>query len=944
MIRPLCFAVLLGSLVEGWSQDHLVRGTGPLDPEAELAALTVPGGFEISLFAAEPLINKPINLAVDGRGRVWVSSTVEYPYAAAKERWSDPRGTRVRDSRDAIKILEDTDGDGRADRVTDFADGLNIPTGVLPWHRPEHRDGCIAWSIPNLWYFADTDGDGRADHREVLFGPLGYEKDTHGMISSLRLGGDGWVYATHGFNNTSRIRAKDGSELELHSGNVFRFRPDASRVEIWSWGQVNPFGLAFDRRGNLYSADCHSAPVYQLLRGAVYPSFGKPHDGLGFGPSMIEHTHGSTGIAGIVFVDRGIWGEEWDDHVLIGNPVTSRVNLDRVHFTGTTPRAEEKPDFLVSGDPWFRPVDLCLAPDGALYVADFYNRIIGHYEVPLDHPGRDRERGRVWRIVRKGSVARAGTAPPPVPPADPVAALGSEDPWERRRAAGALLETPVIGAISPLRKALTAAPEEDTHLRHALRLALRSCLSQAGAFTGLGADASVAAIALAVPIPEAASWLLRVSDVEGLPSDFPELRRRHLVRYGDAETLAAMLRQEIEGGVDRGDAGQSRIILEIAEAWEEREGVLRDPSLLEEVGRLAMALLEAGRKEGDPVWRSQPSGMGWEKQLRRRDGGVDVLVLSSLVRGAKGAEQYVGSLVSRSFPMPERIAFRLCGHRGFPGRAAHDENFVRLVDSGSGRELARAYPPRSDEPVAIEWKVPEARGREVRIEAVDGDDGASYAWIGIGEVEGVSLPVEDFGEAAEREALLRRFARLLVTTAPVDLRDRLKPYLPVPPPAPPLVVTAEERARLDRLIADRVASFRKESVDLEGGAILFSTHCSACHRVGGEGGLIGPQLDGVGSRGLGRLAEDILDPNRNVDAHFRLTALTKTDGTLVAGFVAGEAGEIVNLIDASGQNHRVLKSEIAKSEVSAVSLMPATFGSVLGEAEFRDLAGWLLQR
>ncbi|NUN47255.1 MAG: 1-deoxy-D-xylulose-5-phosphate reductoisomerase [Candidatus Brocadiae bacterium] len=334
MKLPTRFLPLLLCALPAIGQDHLVRETEARSPEEELAAFTVAEGFEARLFAAEPMINKPINLAVDSRGRVWVSSTVEYPYAAPKVRWSDPRGARVEGSRDAIKILEDTDHDGRADRVTDFADGLNIPTGVLPWHRPGHHDGCIAWSIPNLWYFADTDGDGRADLREVLFGPLGYEKDTHGMISSLRPGPDGWIYATHGFNNTSLVRARDGSTLEMHSGNVFRFRPDGTRVEIWSRGQVNPFGLAFDRRGNLYSADCHSAPVYQLLHGASYPSFGKPHDGLGYGPGMIEHTHGSTGIAGIVYLDRGVWGPAFDDHLLIGNPVTSR-DLHVALFTPT---------------------------------------------------------------------------------------------------------------------------------------------------------------------------------------------------------------------------------------------------------------------------------------------------------------------------------------------------------------------------------------------------------------------------------------------------------------------------------------------------------------------------------------------------------------------------------------------------------------------------------
>ena len=323
--RRLVLAVALLPFVTT-AGDRLVRETEPLSPEAERAALKLPDDFRVQLFASEPMINKPINLAFDDRGRLWVSSTVEYPYAAKRDRWIDEIGSRVRDSRDAIKILEDTDGDGAADKVTDFADGLNIPTGVLPWHKPEHADGCIAWSIPNIWYFADTTGDGKADHREVLFGPLGWEKDTHGMCSSFRMGpgDDGWVYATHGFNNTSHFEAKDGSTLDLNSGNVFRFRPDGSRIEIWSWGQVNPFGLCFDRRGNLYSADCHSAPVYQLLRGATYPSFGKPHDGLGFGPAMIEHTHGSTGICGIVYLDGDFWGTDWNDQVLIGNPVNSR--------------------------------------------------------------------------------------------------------------------------------------------------------------------------------------------------------------------------------------------------------------------------------------------------------------------------------------------------------------------------------------------------------------------------------------------------------------------------------------------------------------------------------------------------------------------------------------------------------------------------------------------
>ncbi|MDB4400817.1 hypothetical protein N9Z85_04805, partial [Akkermansiaceae bacterium] len=430
--------------------ESLVRSSEPRSPEEELAALHVPEGFEIQLFASEPQINKPINIAYDTRGRVWVSSTVEYPYAAAKNRWTDPLGTRVRDSRDAIKILEDTDGDGHADKVTDFADGLNIPTGVLPWHKPEHKDGCIAWSIPNIWYFADTTGNGKADLREVLFGPLGYEKDTHGMCSSFRMGPDGWVYATHGFNNFSTLTAKDGTQIELHSGNVFRFRPDGSSVEVFTRGQVNPFGLCFDRRNNLYSADCHSSPVYQLLQGGVYPSFGKPHDGLEFAPTMIEHTHGSTGICGIAYLDRDWWGSDWNDHLLIGNPVTSRINHDRIEFRGSTPVAIEQRDLVTSDDLWFRPVDMCMGHDGALYVADFYNKIIGHYEVPLTHPGRDRERGRLWKITKKGNPSPHPATPRAEPLSDAITSLKNNDPFVQRKAAQSLQLQPREKSLEPL--------------------------------------------------------------------------------------------------------------------------------------------------------------------------------------------------------------------------------------------------------------------------------------------------------------------------------------------------------------------------------------------------------------------------------------------------------------------------------------------------------------
>ena len=209
--------------------------------------------------------------------------------------------------------------------------------------------------------------------------------------------------------------------MELNSGNTYRIQLDGSRAEQFTHGQVNPFGMCIDPWGNLYTADCHSSPVYQLIRNGQYPGFGRAHDGLGFAPLVIQHTHGSTAISGITWIDNDSWPKEFQNNVLIGNVMTSRVNRDRIDFHGASPKGTELPDLVKTTDPWFRPVNLQMGPDEKLYIADFYNKIIGHYEVPLDHPGRDRESGRIWSITFSGN--------PKLTKGRPLPALDDTDGW-----------------------------------------------------------------------------------------------------------------------------------------------------------------------------------------------------------------------------------------------------------------------------------------------------------------------------------------------------------------------------------------------------------------------------------------------------------------------------------------------------------------------------------
>jgi putative heme-binding domain-containing protein len=389
---PLLLVILLGSLVCSARADQLVADTPALTPAEQQKRFHLPPGFAIQLVAAEPDINKPRNMNFDAHGRLWVSHTIEYPFPAKSDEVA----------RDAITIFSELEPAGRARKVHKFVGHLNIPTGLLPLSDRE----ALAWSIPYIYRFLDTNGDGVADERKPVFGPFGF-KDTHGNQNAFTRWIDGWVYANHGYYNDSQIQLGGEGKVVLHmqSGNTYRFRPDGSAIEQVTWGQVNPYGLSFDRLGNWYSADCHSRPVTLLLREGYYPSFGKPHDGLGFAPEMTTLDHGGTGIAGIVYNALPGWPKAYVDVLLVGNVISNRVHCDRLKWFGSTPVVEKVEDFLTCDDPWFRPVDIQQGPDGALYIADYYNCIIGHYEVPLTHPKRDRERGRIWRVVYTGEGA-----------------------------------------------------------------------------------------------------------------------------------------------------------------------------------------------------------------------------------------------------------------------------------------------------------------------------------------------------------------------------------------------------------------------------------------------------------------------------------------------------------------------------------------------------------
>ena len=546
--RVLCI-VLIGCLFVNFTGDGAnaqpapanpfatsIRGTDPLTPTEQQKKFQLPDGFEIELVTAEPHIPKPINMAFDARGRLWVAGSIEYPYAAAAGK-----------GRDTISVMADTTSDGRYDKITKFAEGLNIPIGLYPY-----KNGVVVYSIPNILFLQDTDGDGKADKREVLYGPLGIPRDVHGLQNGFTRGFDGWLYICHGYNNDSTIEGADGSRIQLNSGNTYRVRLDGSRVEQFTWGQVNPFGMAFTAEGDIFSADCHSKPLSMLMRNGYYPSFGKPHDGLGYVQPVMDHGHGSTAISGVGYYTGHQFPEEFRNNIFVGNVMTSRINRDSLQWQGSTAKAQEMTDFLKCSDPWFRPVDVQVGPDGALYIADFYNRIIGHYEVALDHPGRDRTSGRIWRVrytgpdtpldVKRNEVVDLSVATTK----DLIAILADSDLTRRMLATDQLSDRIGTAAVPELAKAVQNMDSATTRV-HALwvlhRLGKTNSLQLLAA--AIDEDALVRNHAMRV-ISESPSWsaVLRQGVVTGLQDENPLVRRSAagaIAQHSDVKTVQPLL-------------------------------------------------------------------------------------------------------------------------------------------------------------------------------------------------------------------------------------------------------------------------------------------------------------------------------------------------------------------------------------------------------------------
>jgi putative membrane-bound dehydrogenase-like protein len=392
--------------------------------EEQQKLFKLPEGFEIELFTKESAdFGKFIMLIFDQQGRAWSSTALEYP-VDANENPAAAEALYKSKARDKVVIFDKPFEPGVRQPRT-FAAGLAIPEGVLPY-----KDGAVVQHGHDIVFLRDTDTDGKADVREVLLTGFGVQ-DSHLFPHQFTRAPFGWFWLAQGAFNSGKVTSTKGDVTDFPNTRMARFRPDGSFFEPTSVGPCNIWGLALTGEGECFiqEANDFGYPVMPFHEYALYPgcadrlakSYQPP-----FPVQAPDFKMGGTGLSGLALSDVGVWPKGYDGVMYVANPITSKVNAVRQHREGSGYRLEKLEDLVTCDDPFFRPIAMTMGPDGCLYVIDWYNKIISHNEVARNHPDRDKQSGRIWRIKPKGFVPQAVPDYTKLSSADLIARLGSK--------------------------------------------------------------------------------------------------------------------------------------------------------------------------------------------------------------------------------------------------------------------------------------------------------------------------------------------------------------------------------------------------------------------------------------------------------------------------------------------------------------------------------------
>lgn len=443
----------------------------PLKPKETMALSMVEQGFELQLFVAEPDIANPVAFAWDERGRLFVVESLDYP----NELRADGKGS------DRISMCEDTDGDGRANGCSVFADNLNIPTGIVAIN-----GGFIVAQAPHFLFLKDTDGDGKADVRQVLNSGWGTQ-DTHAGPSNLRYGHDNRIWGAVGYSGG---RSETQGELQ---NMLYRMDVDGHNIEPIAQLNNNTWGLGLSEDFEVFGSTANNAPAWHvpLWRKYVYGQHEQMAPGMAAKidnvPQVFPITHNflqvdshgryTAGAGFNLYTARAFPERFWNRSAFIGEPTAHLLGQFVLEENGSTYSAKNRGSILASSDEWLSPVYSDVGPDGQLWVADWYNFIIQHNPIPTkesagfdavsgkgnahENPLRDGKHGRIYRLVAKGAAAYKPQDLSKADTAALVASLANDNLFWRMTAQRKLVQEKRLDAVPALRKILLAPPKLD---------------------------------------------------------------------------------------------------------------------------------------------------------------------------------------------------------------------------------------------------------------------------------------------------------------------------------------------------------------------------------------------------------------------------------------------------------------------------------------------------
>ena len=968
-------------------------GAGPLlaqrnlkdipDPSPALqeSSFQLAEGFEINLYASDPMIAKPVQINFDAQGRLWLVSSKLYPQIKPGQ-----------EADDEILVLEDRDGDGVADKKTVFADGLLIPTGVLPV-----ADGAYVANSTEVLFMRDTDGDGRADERKAVLSGFGTE-DTHHIIHTFRGGPEGMMYMNQSIYIHSHVETPFGVR-RLLGGGMWHMRPDTRELEVFSRGFVNTWGHAFDRWGQSFATDgAYGEGVNYVFPGSVFvTAVNAKRFVKGLSPGQPKH-------CGLTILDGRHLPREWRGQYLTNDFRGHRINRFALSEQGSGYGARQLEDLVRTSHAAFRPIGVEMGPDGAIYVADWYNPIIQHGEVDFRDERRDRKHGRIWRITARGRPTLKWPQIVGAPTNALLDLLKAPEQLTRHHAKQELRSRPtrkVRQAVKDWLAGLDTAHADYEHWRleavwllqgmnvldqdllhavlkspdhHARAAAVRVLyhwhdrvsyshallelaiadphaqvrLEAVNALRMVGTQEAflLAMKALDQPMDEFLDFALWLTARELEPQWLPAFQAKEFTLK--TESLHFALRAvenptALQPLIDAYQSGQ-------LEAVNERSTVrlvtdLGSPQLLGSIARHALKHPDLSNTQREFAFKAVIDASRQRKLVPKGDLSaiVEALQVDDVTMKALACEAAGQWKVASTQPTLEQIA---TDPISVPVVFAGAIRGLRLLGGTDAVLFALAD---SEQPVQRRLAVISEMAQ------MDLPAAAERAAAVLGSLQGTQDGVGDLFSAF-----------LALSKGPDALATALKGKTLVQPIAyqgvqsanasgnkpEALVKALTEAGKLKPInqglsaedMQALVAEVRAKG-DPHRGEVVYrrqALQCAVCHALGGAGGMVGPDLVSLGaSAPVDYIIESLLNPGAKIKEGYHMTVLHGKDGQVHSGFLAREGERQYVLRDALGNESSLAKDQISKREVVPVSMMPPGLTASLRRDEFVDLTRFL---